>query len=191
RPPRPSRRRDCPPAARPRPGARSSGPGTSPGAESLARLGSLPTRGRRWGPSWGARSSAERSRNDRGGMRPADGLGLRTLLEVVHDRGPDLPVVPDLVLEVVLAEKAGERRLADRVPASRETAGIVAEHGEVVLKPGRHVALDHEERRRVLPVEHRHVVDLEDPLELLDRRRVLVDSQVDPAVVPPAVAAPL
>src|SRR5208283_3229101 len=135
--------------------------------------------------------SAERSRHDRGGVGPANGFGLGALFEVVHDRRPDLPVVPLLVLKVVLAEEAGERRLANGVPVPREAPRVVSEHPEVMLEPARDVPLDHEERRRVLPGQHRHVVDLEDPLELLDRGRVLVDPDIDPTVVPSAVPPPL
>src|SRR5208282_2506853 len=155
-----------------------------------SRLRFLPSRGRRWLPSWGLRSGSptERSGHDRGGMRSANRFRLGSLLQVVHDRGPDLPVVPGLVLEVVLSEETGEGGLANGIPAPREATGVVAEHPQVVLQLAGDVALDHEEGRGVLAVQIRHVVDLEDPSQFLDRRQVLVDPQVHPAVVASHVA---
>src|SRR5208282_5209540 len=60
-----------------------------------------------------------------------------------------------------------------------------------VLERGRGLALDPDERARVLTGEHREVVEVEDPLELLDRVGMIVDAHVDPAVARAPVAAPL
>src|SRR5271170_3322943 len=130
----------------------------------------------------GSGTPAQGSRDDRSGLGATGRLRRGVLPEVDDDRRPDLRVLALLVLEVVFAEEPGERRAARVVPAPREVAAVVPEDREVVLEGLRHLALDGEEGRGVFPAEHRQVVELEHPLELLDRGRVVVDPEVDPAV---------
>src|SRR5439155_399875 len=111
--------------------------------------------------------------------------------ERLENAAPYPSVRSDLVLVVVQRSPRLECGLRLRIKLAGGSAAIEAEAREPGLDLAHHVRVQREEVFRILAVQQGHVVDIEDPHHLLDRFRMIVDSDVDPAVIEPAVATTL
>src|SRR6267143_1357789 len=140
-----------------------------------------------------AASHSGRSRPWPRDCRPRDSslLSARLLPEVPPHGGPHHAVRADLVLQVLDPHPPLEGLLGLRVPATVDGPRVVSGSLEEPLDEPRDLRGDRDDVLRILPREHRHVVQVEDPEELVDRPRVVVDPEVDPSVVEPAVSARL
>src|SRR5712691_3928467 len=131
------------------------------------------------------------------GLRPpsrARSSGSRILgrcrgTERAEDASPYLPVCANLVLVIVHRRPRLERGFRLRVKRSGGWAGIETELRETGLDLADHARVQRMDVLRILAIQQGHVVDVEDPDQLLDRFRMVVDSDVDPAVIEAAIAA--
>src|SRR2546422_1176598 len=108
------------------------------------------------------------------------------LLDVPPHRAPYLPVRPDLLLQILHAHPSLERLLRARVPAAVSRALVVSLVREEPLNKGRNLVRDSHDVLRILASKERHVIHVEDPDQLVDRLRMVVDPEGDPPVVEPA-----
>src|SRR5436853_1349526 len=109
--------------------------------------------------------------------------------ERAEHAAPDLAVGPDLVFVVVHGGPRLERGLGLRVELARRRPAIEPEGGQTSLQLAHDVDPEPQDILRVLAVQQGEIVDGEDPIQFRDGSRVVVDADVDPAVVESAVPA--
>src|SRR3989454_3396315 len=96
---------------------------------------------------------------------------------------PNLAVLSELVLVVVHLGPRLECRLRLRVELARGRAAVDPENRQVGLDLPHNLRLEEDDILRIFAVQQGEIVHIEDPDELLDRGRMIVDADVDPAVV--------
>src|SRR5438132_3203711 len=108
-----------------------------------------------------------------------------------EDAAPYLSVLSDLVLVIVQRSPRLECGFRLRIKLAGGSAAIEAEGREPGLDLAHHVRVQREDVFRILAVQQGHIVDIEYPDQLLDRFGMIVDPDVDPAVIETAVATTL
>src|SRR5881296_4441803 len=101
---------------------------------------------------------------------------------------PNLAVLSELVLVVVHLGPRLECRLRLRVELARGRAAVEPENRQVGLDLPHNLRLEEDDILRIFAVQQGEIVHIEDPDELLDRGRMIVDADVDPAVVEAPIA---
>src|SRR6267143_5030301 len=109
--------------------------------------------------------------------------------ERAEHTAPDLAVGPYFILVVVQRGPRFERGLRLRIERPGRRPAVKPERREAGLQFAYEGRAERQDILRILAIQQGEVVDGEDPVQLLDRPRMVVDPDVDPAVVEAPVPA--